>query len=145
MSHPSASTPAPGSVLRRVITSPEFPAPIAPYSPAIQAGQTLYISGQLGVNPATGELVEGGVAKEAEQALINLGALLRVAGVDYANVVKVTVLLADINDFQTVNQIYAKYFPRDPPARVAYQVGALPKGGRIEIEATAVVGNIRTE
>lgn len=83
--------------------------------------------------------------KEAEQALTNMGLILRAAHSDYRNVVKTTVLLADMKDFQTVNEIYAKYFSHDPPARAAYQVGALPKNARVEIEAIAIVGEMRGE
>ncbi|OQV11510.1 putative Ribonuclease [Hypsibius exemplaris] len=133
------------SVLRTVITSPKSPAAIGPYSPAILANETLYISGQLGIDSSKGELVPGGVEKEAEQALINLGSILHAANADYNNVVKTTVLLADINDFVAVNQVYGRFFTRDPPARAAYQVAALPKAARVEIEAIAIIGNIRTE
>jgi len=130
------------TVLRRAITSPKCPPAIGPYSPAILANQTLYISGQLGLDPSKGDLVPGGVEKEAEQALINLGSILHAANADYNNVVKTTVLLADINDFQAVNQVYARFFTHDPPARAAYQVAALPKSARVEIEAVAVLGDI---
>ncbi|XP_055346991.1 2-iminobutanoate/2-iminopropanoate deaminase-like [Paramacrobiotus metropolitanus] len=121
------------------VTSPSAPAAIGPYSHAVQAGGMMYISGQLGMDPASGNLVSGGVEKEAEQALTNLGAILRAGQADYQHVVKTTVLLADIQDFQAVNAVYARFFPRDPPARAAYQVAALPKNARVEIEAIAVL------
>merc|ERR1711976_99843 len=101
----------------------------------------MYMSGQLGMTP-DGNMVQGGVAAEAEQALKNMQAVLQAAGADMNNVVKTTVLLADINDFTAVNTVYIKFFGSKPPARAAYQAAALPKGGRGEIEAVAVLGNI---
>ncbi|GAV02141.1 hypothetical protein RvY_12742 [Ramazzottius varieornatus] len=134
------------TVTRRVIVSPKSPAAIGPYSSAILANDTLYISGQLGIDASKGaDLVSGGVEKEAEQALVNMGYILNAAGADYRHVVKTTVLLADINDFQAVNQVYAKFLTHNPPARAAYQVAALPKNARVEIEAIAVVGTIKND
>merc|ERR1711976_436134 len=103
----------------------------------------MYISGQLGRDPATGEFVKGGVEAEAEQVLKNMQGILKAAGIGMENVVKTTVLLADIKDWPKVNVVYAKYFKDRAPARAAYQVAALPKGARVEMEAIAVVGNIR--
>lgn len=102
----------------------------------------MYVSGQLGMDPASGQLVAGGVKNEAKQALVNMGEILKAAGCDYNNVVKTTVLLADINDFNDVNDIYRQFFQNNFPARAAYQVSALPRGGRVEIEAVAVLGPI---
>ncbi|XP_007957442.1 2-iminobutanoate/2-iminopropanoate deaminase-like [Orycteropus afer afer] len=107
---------------------------------AVLVDRTVYISGQLGMNPSSGQLVPGGVVEEAKQALTNMGEILKAAGCDFTNVVKTTVLLADINDFTAVNEVYKQYFKSSFPARAAYQVAALPKGGRIEIEAIAVQG-----
>ncbi len=104
--------------------------------------KTLYVSGCIGLDPQTGNLVSGGVAAEAKQAMNNMQAILEEAGCTYNNVVKCTLLLADINDFATINEIYKSYFKSNFPARATFQVAALPKGGRFEIEAVAVVGEI---
>ncbi|CAI5690808.1 unnamed protein product [Oreochromis niloticus] len=100
----------------------------------------MYISGQLGMDVASGKLVDGGVQAQAKQALVNIGEILKAAGCDYSNVVKTTVLLADINDFNNVNEVYKTFFSSKFPARAAYQVAALPRGGLVEIEAIAVLG-----
>ena len=123
--------------MNKTISAPGAPAAVGPYSHAKLCGSTLYCSGQLGLIPATGELPEG-VEAQARQALENLGAVLRAAGMDYADVVKTTVFLADIADFAAINRIYAQYFVSEPPARSCVQAGALPKGGLFEIEAIAV-------
>ena len=123
--------------MNKTITAPSAPAAVGPYCHAKLAGNTLYCSGQLGLVPATGELAQG-VEAQARQALDNLGAVLQAAGMDYADVVKTTVFLADISDFAAINAIYAEYFQSDPPARSCVQAGALPKGGLFEIEAVAV-------
>lgn len=102
----------------------------------------MYLSGAIGVDPATHTVVPGGIGPETEQALKNIGGLLKVAGIDYNNVVKVTVLLSDINDWPAMNTIYEKYFKSHHPARAAYAVKALPMGAKVEIEAVAVVGKI---
>ncbi|XP_051826864.1 2-iminobutanoate/2-iminopropanoate deaminase [Antechinus flavipes] len=128
------------SLIKKVISTAKAPGAIGPYSQAVLVDKTMYISGQLGMDPASGQLVSGGVAEEAKQALINIGEILKAGGCDYTNVVKTTVLLADINDFNAVNEIYKQYFKSSFPARAAYQVAALPKGGRVEIEAVAVAG-----
>jgi endoribonuclease L-PSP, putative len=119
------------------IVSDEAPKAIGSYSPAVLAGETLYCSGQLGIDPATGELVSG-VRAQADQALKNLEALLAAAGMSSANVVKTTIFLANISDFAAVNEIYSTHFAVPYPARSTIQVGALPKGGLVEIEAIAV-------
>lgn len=105
----------------------------------------MYLSGQIGMDPATGNLVPGGVVNEAEQALKNMGAVLEAAGATFNNVVKATVLLQNINDFAAVNDVYSKYFPKNFPARAAYQAAALPKGAQVEIEAIAIIGDITDE
>ncbi|XP_035680064.1 2-iminobutanoate/2-iminopropanoate deaminase-like [Branchiostoma floridae] len=129
-------------VVRRIISTAKAPAAIGPYSQAVVVGDTMYISGQIGMDPASGNLVSGGVVPEAEQALKNMGSILEAANIDYSHVVKATVLLADINDFAAVNEVYKKYFPANPPARAAFQVAALPKNGRVEIEAIAIANHI---
>ncbi|KAM3928275.1 2-iminobutanoate/2-iminopropanoate deaminase isoform 2-T2 [Leptodactylus fuscus] len=130
------------STLRRVIYTPRAPSLKGVYSQAVVVDKTMYVSGQLGMDPANGQLVPGGVKNEAKQALVNMGEILKAAGCDYNNVVKTTVLLADINDFNDVNEIYKQFFKNNFPARAAYQVAALPRGGRVEIEAVAVLGPI---
>ncbi|KAL3831581.1 hypothetical protein ACJMK2_023319 [Sinanodonta woodiana] len=129
-------------VVRKIIASAKVPLPVAPYSPAVIVDKTMYISGQVGRDPATGNLVPGGVVPEAHQTLKNIGTLLEAAGIGYNNVVKVTVLLNDIQDFARVNDVYTNYFTKNYPARAAYQVAALPLNAKIEIEAVAIVGEI---
>lgn len=133
------------NVIRKIILTAEAPKPVGPYSQAVVVDNTMYISGSLGMIPATGELVSGGVEAEADQSLKNIGAILTKAGIDYKNVVKTTVLLADVNDWPKVNTVYQKYFTSHFPARAAYAVKDLPKGARVEIEAVAVLGNIVDE
>ena len=123
--------------MNKTITAAGAPAAVGPYCHAKLAGSTLYCSGQLGLIPATGALAEG-VEAQARQALDNLGEVLRAAGMDYCDVVKTTVFLADMNDFAVINAIYADYFSAEPPARSCVQAAALPKGGLFEIEAVAV-------
>jgi 2-iminobutanoate/2-iminopropanoate deaminase len=112
------------------------PAALGPYSQAIVAGDFVFCSGQLGLDPATGELAEG-ITAQAERALQNLGAVLEAAGCSHADIVKATVFLADMADFSALNAVYAGYFGDAPPARSTVAVGALPKGGLLEIEAIA--------
>merc|ERR1712241_1585548 len=131
------------STLRRVIiATKKAPDAIGPYNQAVQVNNTLYISGQIGFIPETMEVIKGGVVAETKQALTNMGFILEAANCTFDNVVKTTVLLADINDFSAVNAEYTKFFKSNYPARAAYQVAALPRGARVEIEAVAVVGNI---
>ena len=120
------------------IATQNAPAAIGPYSQAIEANGTVYVSGQLGIDPATGNFAEGGAVAQARQSLTNISNILKEAGLSMKNVVKVTVLLADINDFAAVNEIYKDFFEAPFPARSAFAVAALPKGGKIEIEAIAV-------
>ena len=122
---------------RQAVATASAPGAVGPYSQAIASGPFVFCSGQLGLDPATGTLVEGGVEAQAERALRNLGAVLDAAGVSWADVVKTTIFLADIDDFAAVNAVYVQYMPDPPPARSTFAVGALPKGGRVEIEAIA--------
>ena len=122
---------------RQAISTNVAPGAVGPYSQAIASGDLVFCSGQLGLDPATGDLVEGGVEAQAERALRNLEAVLDAAGVSMNDVVKTTIFLADIGDFAAVNAIYARHMPDPAPARSTFAVGALPKGGRIEIEAIA--------
>ena len=112
------------------------PAALGPYSQAIAAGEYVFCSGQLGLDPTSGELAEG-ITAQTDRALRNLGAVLEAAGCGYADVVKTTVFLADIADFAGLNQVYAGYFGGTPPARSTFAVAALPKGGLLEVEAIA--------
>lgn len=122
---------------RTVIAAENAPKAIGPYSMAIKAGPFVFTSGQLGLDPVTGALAEGGVEAETRQALTNLSHILQAAGTGLAYVVKTTVFLRDINDFARMNSVYAEFFTENPPARSAIQVAALPKGGAVEIEAVA--------
>ena len=122
----------------KAIATQNAPAAIGPYSQAIEANGTVYVSGQLGIDPATGNFAEGGAVAQARQSFTNISNILKEAGLSMKNVVKVTVLLADINDFAAVNEVYKDFFEAPFPARSAFAVAALPKGGKIEIEAIAV-------
>jgi 2-iminobutanoate/2-iminopropanoate deaminase len=126
---------------RSAISTPHAPGAIGPYSQAIQADGLLFCSGQLGLDPATGDFVAGGVTEQAEQALRNLVAVLAAAHLTFADVVKTTIFLADMADFAAVNAVYGRFVTVPPPARSTVAVAALPKGGRVEIEAIArIVG-----
>jgi len=121
-------------VSKEPIHSDKAPAAIGPYSQAIRAGSTVYLSGQIGLDPATGTLVEG-ITAQAHQVLRNLRAVAQAAGAELDDIVKVTLLLADMADFTQVNEIMATYFKPPYPARATYQVAALPKGARVEVDA----------
>ena len=123
--------------MKEIVSTDRAPAAIGPYSQGISVGGFIFCSGQLGLDPATGDLVPGGVEAQAERALRNLTAVLDAAGATMADVVKTTIFLADIADFAAVNAVYARHMADPPPARSTFAVGALPKGGLIEIEAIA--------
>ncbi len=122
---------------KHIIHTDAAPAAIGPYSQAVRAGDFVFAAGQIGLDPATGRLVEGGVAEQTRQALRNLQAVLEAAGASLQQVVKTTVFLQDMNDFAAMNAVYATFFPSEPPARAAVQAAALPKGALVEIEAIA--------
>jgi 2-iminobutanoate/2-iminopropanoate deaminase len=124
---------------RTALSTPGAPAALGPYSQGIAAEGVVFCSGQLGLDPATGELADG-VEAQAERSLANLTAVLAAAGLTMDAVVKTTIFLADIADFAVVNAVYARYMPDPPPARSTVQVAALPKGGLVEIEMTALGG-----
>jgi 2-iminobutanoate/2-iminopropanoate deaminase len=124
-------------VTRQAVSTAGAPAAIGPYSQGIEVDGFVFCSGQIGLDPATGELVGGGVEAQADRALRNLGAVLDAAGLTMADVVKTTLFLADIGDFAAVNAVYARHMPDPPPARSTFAVGALPKGGLVEVEAIA--------
>jgi 2-iminobutanoate/2-iminopropanoate deaminase len=124
---------------KRIYTSEKAPKAIGPYSPAVKSGGMVFISGQLGIDPTTGNVVEGGIEAETRQALMNLSNLVSAAGASMDQVVKATVFLRDIADFSKMNGIYGEFFTVNPPARSAFQVAALPRGAAVEIEAIAVI------
>jgi 2-iminobutanoate/2-iminopropanoate deaminase len=119
------------------ISSPNAPKAIGPYSQAIRAGQLLFLSGQIPLDPATGQLVGGDIAAQTRRVMDNLGAVLNEAGLSCADIVRTTIFLADLNDFAAVNEVYGTYFTPPAPARATVQVAQLPKGARVEIDAIA--------
>jgi 2-iminobutanoate/2-iminopropanoate deaminase len=123
--------------MKTVVNTEKAPAAIGPYSQAIKAGNLLFISGQIPVDPASGNVVSGDVAAQTKQVLDNITAILECQNLTLKNVVKTTVFLADLNDFQAVNQVYGKYFSQDAPARACVQISRLPKDVAVEIEAIA--------
>ena len=122
---------------KQQIVAAQAPAAIGPYSQAIRAGGFVFFSGQIPLDPATMEIVGDTVAQQTEQVLRNIVAILQEAGLDHNSVIKTTILLADMADFAVVNEVYGSLFEKDPPARATYQVAALPKGAKVEIEAIA--------
>ncbi|MCL2416365.1 MAG: RidA family protein [Bacteroidales bacterium] len=124
--------------MKKIINSQNAPKAIGPYSQAIEANGTLYISGQLPVDPTTGQVVEGGISEQTEQVLKNIEAILKEAGYSFEDVVKSTCLLSTMDNFAAMNEVYAKFYPANPPARVAYAVQKLPLGVLVEIETIAV-------
>ena len=125
---------------KQVVQPPTAAPAIGPYSPALRVGNFLVLSGQIPLDPATGQLVEGDVRAQTTRVLENMGELLRAGGADFADVVRTTIFLADMNDFAVVNEIYATYFSQPYPARATVQVARLPKDVRVEIDAIAVIG-----
>lgn len=123
--------------MKKIINSPKAPKAIGPYSQAVEVNGTLYISGQLPVDVTTGKFVEGGIREQTEQALKNIGYILEEAGYTFENVVKSTCLLSDIGDFAAMNEVYARYYKTDCPARAAFAVKSLPMGALVEIETIA--------
>ena len=123
---------------RTVIHTDEAPQAIGPYSQAIKHGNQVFCSGQIALDPQTGSLIDDNVEVETEQVLKNLHAVLRAAGCDWSNVVKTTIFLRDMKDFETVNAVYATRFEKEPPARATVQVAVLPKGVAVEIDAIAI-------
>jgi 2-iminobutanoate/2-iminopropanoate deaminase len=124
--------------MKKIISTDKAPQAIGPYSQAVEANNTLYISGQIPINPETGKLIVGDIKKQTELVMKNIGAILEEAGFSYIDVVKSTCLLSDIKNFAAMNEVYAKFYPTDPPARAAYAVVSLPLGALIEIETIAV-------
>jgi 2-iminobutanoate/2-iminopropanoate deaminase len=126
--------------MREAVTTPDAPAAIGPYSQAVKAGNLLFLSGQIPIDPKTGNLVEGGIESQTRQVFRNIAAILEAAGASFDNVVSAGVFLADMNDFGKMNAIYADYFSSPAPARATVQVARLPKDCLVEIQVTAVVG-----
>jgi len=124
-------------VTKQTISSGGAPKAIGPYSPAVRAGQLLFVSGQVALDPATGQMVDGGIAEQTRRVLDNVGALLTAGGRSFADVVRTTIFLADMNDFAAVNEIYGQYFSEPYPARATVQVARLPKDARVEIDVIA--------
>ncbi len=124
--------------MKKIISTDKAPGAIGPYSQAVLAGNTLYISGQVPINPETGKVVEGGITEQTEQVMKNIGAILEKAGFSFNDVVKSTCLLSDMANFKAMNEVYGKYYPENPPARAAFAVKELPLGVLIEIETIAV-------
>ena len=122
---------------KQTISSGGAPKAIGPYSPAVRAGQLLFVSGQVALDPATGQMVDGGIAEQTRRVLDNVGALLTAGGRSFADVVRTTIFLADMNDFAAVNEIYGQYFSEPYPARATVQVARLPKDARVEIDVIA--------
>lgn len=129
----------------RPISTNAAPAAIGPYSQGIASGDLVFCSGQVGLDPGTGELVPGGIEAQTERAIRNLGAVLDAAGLGYAHVVKATVYLVDLDDFGAMNAVYARFFSDPWPARATVGVAALPRGARVEIEAVAARPPRRTD
>jgi 2-iminobutanoate/2-iminopropanoate deaminase len=126
--------------VRKAVYTDRAPKAVGPYSQGICAGDFVFTSGQVGLDPATGKMVAGGTTAQARRIMENLRAILEAANSDFSKVVKVTVYLSDINDFAEFNEVYSEYFPSDPPARSAFQVAALPLGALVEIEMVALAG-----
>ena len=125
--------------MKKIINTPNAPAPIGPYSQAVQTGNMLFVSGQIPINPATGELVSDSIEAEAKQVMQNLEAVLTEAGVTFDNVVMTTIFLADMGDFAAVNAVYGTYFTADFPARATVAVKTLPKSVNVEISVIAAL------
>jgi len=125
--------------VRQAITAPDAPKALGAYSPAIRAGNLLFMSGQIPMDPATGALVQGDITAQTEQVMRNLAALLKAAGAGFEHVVRTTVFLADMNEFGAMNEVYGRYIVDPPPARATVQVARLPRDVKIEVDAIAVL------
>ena len=134
----SFSACADGGGDREVISTPNAPAAIGPYSQGIRVGSTLYLAGQIALDPATGKLVEGDIEAQTHRALKNLGAVLKAAGFDYSDVVQVQAYLADLNDYKAMNEVYATYFSESKPARAVIEAARIPRDALVEIMMVAV-------
>ena len=124
--------------MKKIISTPDAPAAVGPYSQAVRVGSTIYCAGQIPLDPKTGQIVSNDISEQTRRVLHNIGAVLKAEGLTFDSIVKTTIFLTDLADFQTVNEIYGSFFKQAPPARSTVQAGALPKGARVEIEAIAV-------
>ena len=122
---------------KKIIRTDSAPAPIGPYNQAVQVGNMLFVSGQIALDPATGELVQGDIKTETKKVMENLQAVLQAAGMDFSHVIKSSIFLMDMGQFAQVNEVYGSYFAADPPARETVQVAGLPKGVNVEISVVA--------
>ena len=124
--------------MKKIIHTNEAPKAVGPYSQAVEANGMLFISGQIPIDPAIGKIIDGGIKEQTEQVLKNIGAILKTAGYGYADVVKSTCLLNDMDNFAAMNEVYGRYYAENPPARAAYGVVRLPLGALVEIETIAI-------
>ena len=124
--------------MKKIISTKEAPAAVGPYSQAVRVGSTVYCAGQIPLDPKSGQIVPGDIAAQTRRVLENIAAVLRAESLGFENIVKTTVFLTNLSDFQTMNEIYGSYFKKEPPARSTVQVPALPKGANVEIEVIAV-------
>jgi 2-iminobutanoate/2-iminopropanoate deaminase len=124
--------------MKTIINSHDAPAPIGPYSQAVLAGNLLFVSGQIPMNPSTGEIIAGGIKAETQQVMENIGAILKEAGLDFSAVVKSSIFLTDLGNFGSVNEVYGGFFSADFPARETVQVSALPRNVNVEISVIAI-------
>ncbi len=127
------------TLTKEIIATERAPRAIGPYSQAVRAGNLLFASGQIPIDPSTGEFVAGGIVEQTEQVLRNLSAVFEAAGLGLSDIVKTTVFLADMDDFTAMNEVYGRFFGQNPPARATVQAARLPRNAKVEIEATAVI------
>lgn len=131
------------STVKKIIATDRAPRAIGPYSQAVRAGNLVFASGQIPIDPTTGQFVAGGIVEQTEQVLRNLTAVFAAADVEMSQITKTTVFLVDMDDFNAMNEVYGRFFPEDPPARATVQAARLPRDARVEIEAIAVVSEPR--
>ncbi len=127
--------------MKKIISTKEAPAAVGPYSQAVRVGSTIYCAGQIPLDPKSGQMVPGDIGAQTRRVLENIAAVLRAESLGFENIVKTTIFLTNLSDFQTVNEIYGSYFKKEPPARSTVQVPALPKGANVEIEVIAVAND----
>ncbi len=125
--------------MKKIISTENAPKAIGPYSQGIVTGNMIFVSGQIAINPTDNEMSKGGIEEETKKVIENIKAILNAHGADLSNIVKTTVYLTDLNDFGKMNEIYARYFKENPPARATVEVKSLPKGAKVEIEAIAII------
>jgi 2-iminobutanoate/2-iminopropanoate deaminase len=126
--------------VRQIISTAKAPKAIGPYSQAVRAGGWLFVSGQIPIDPATGQMITGDVKTQTEQVMKNLGAILEAAGLSFTHIVKATVYLKDMEEFAAMNEIYGRFFPSEPPARATVEAARLPRDARVEIDVVAAAG-----